>query len=112
MTEATELTFNGYTGPSYCNFYNIKVNNEDLCVIEQLDKTTTSITNVIEDIAVHLIENNLTTKKTKFITWYPAERLKYDPTIDFQHVDFDSEFKPSWYPISDELKNDILNQIN
>lgn len=113
VTEMTKkkYIFEGFHADSSCNYHIFSYNQQNFLVVEQLEETTTSITNKIEEIIINICQiEAISQSHLRIFEYYPSTTLSIKYPIEIQEVKlFDGN--PNWYPVTDETSRIIKSKV-
>lgn len=105
-------TFDGFSVKSSCNYHMFNHNGQDFLVIEQLESTTNSITNMIEHIVAEICHiEHLNSSKLNIIEYYPKTTLSSKYPIEIQGVKI-IDGGPHWCSVNNETQRAIKGKIS
>ncbi len=135
------MEYTGFTNKTcFCRYQITEIDGQQIVIFEQSARIQTSITNVIEDLASQVLENDLRgtePSEVRFFEYYPSHLR---PLVDWQEVKFRdvdpvykdiglsekiralfgakqsperwSVEKPEWSPVSQKMKSQLQSVLH
>ncbi len=98
--------------PSVCNYHIFSHGDDRYLVVEQLNDTTTSVTNKIEDILAEIASReHVDLSDFKLFEYYPIETLGPQYMWEIAQISINSEGQPIWSRPSKTDFSVIKNQV-
>ena len=112
VVKKIRMPFSGFHAPSICNYHIFFHGGDRYLVIEQLKDTTTSVTNMIEDILADIAgREHIDLSGFKLFEYYPPETLGPQYIYEMAQVRINGEGQPLWSRPSETDFAVIKNQV-